>query len=181
MAIATTKFVRKPFYVEAVQVTEQNFMELAFWCQGSIKMKDDSEPERGAAIAPLEQYILVDVLNPKIPRQGQAHVGDWILRTDAGYKVYTDRAFENAFIKAEGEIADAAVQAGKHQPEPIELVEATPQAIADVVNEQQPEDEDRLIPEAEPGADLADAPPPGGDIYPTDASPDAAQADTPTQ
>ena len=31
------------------------------------------------------------------PRQAQAHVNDWVLYTERGYKVYTPRAFENSF------------------------------------------------------------------------------------
>jgi hypothetical protein len=38
----TEKYVRKPLFVDAVQVTTQNFTEIARWCFGEIKNKDDS-------------------------------------------------------------------------------------------------------------------------------------------
>jgi hypothetical protein len=87
----TTKFVRKPLYVDAVQVTNANFTEVVEWCQGDIKETDDRQ-----------QYIRVRVVNPKNTRQTQAFVGDWILYTDRGYKVYTTKAFRHSFDRVEG-------------------------------------------------------------------------------
>jgi len=36
MSIETTTYIRKPLYVEAVQVSKENFVELSLWCQGEI-------------------------------------------------------------------------------------------------------------------------------------------------
>jgi hypothetical protein len=81
MAITTTKYVRKPLYVDAVQVTEENFHELAEWCHGLIEGR----------------HIKVRVSNPMSVRQTKAFVGDWLLYTDTGYKIYTDKAFQASF------------------------------------------------------------------------------------
>lgn len=117
MAIATTKYVRNPLYVDAVKVTRDNFLELSFWCRGSIKNNDGSEVNEGTQIDPETQHIqLQKVNNPKNQRQTQAHISDWILRSDKGFKIYTDQAFKNSFTKVQGEAADAAVQAAKPQP-----------------------------------------------------------------
>ena len=87
--IQTQTYVRKPLYVEAVQVTPENFNEIAIWCKGDIQYAE----ERGRAF----QFIAVRVTNPMNPRQCQARVGDWILTSERGYKVYTPKAFEKAF------------------------------------------------------------------------------------
>lgn len=117
MAIATTKYVRNPLYVDAVKVTRDNFLELSFWCRGSIKNNDGSEVNEGTQIDPETQHIqLQKVNNPKNQRQTQAHISDWILRSDKGFKIYTDQAFKNSFTKVQGQVADAAVQAAKPQP-----------------------------------------------------------------
>lgn len=100
MSITPEKYIRKPLVVLGVEVTKENFTELALWLQGSIQNVDGSEPE---TIDPDTQFILVRVHNPKSPRQSRAFVGDWILYSDRGYKVYTPKAFKNTFdpIKAE--------------------------------------------------------------------------------
>lgn len=91
MAIETQKFIRKPLYVDAVRITPQNFDAIVSWCQGEV-MQDDV-PGRGRS----KKYIKVDVHNPKNPRQTKAKLGDWILKTDKGYKIYTDKAFHESF------------------------------------------------------------------------------------
>lgn len=85
----TTQYVRKPLYVDVVQITPENFTEVAAWCQG--KIQDD--------------FIRVRVHNPKSPRQSRAYVGDWLLYTEMGYKVYTTKAFEASFDLVEGGVS----------------------------------------------------------------------------
>lgn len=125
--IDTQKYIKKPLYVDAVQVTEDNFDEIAAWCQGEIQETAGSK-----------KYIKVRVHNPKIIRQTQAFVGDWLLYTERGYKVYTNKAFYASFEPLTGVAADAAVQASKPQIEaetPIEFIPATPENIAQAVQE----------------------------------------------
>jgi hypothetical protein len=97
----TKKYVRKPLFVDAVQVTEQNFADIARWCFGEIGNIDESPVDRSADIQPTKQYIHVRVHNPKNPRQTKAFVGDWILYTERGYKVYTTKAFQANFDPVE--------------------------------------------------------------------------------
>jgi hypothetical protein len=97
----TTKYVRKPLFVDAVQVTEQNFADIARWCFGEIGNIDDSPVDKTAEVQPTKQYIHVRVHNPKNPRQTKAFVGDWILYTERGYKVYTTKAFQANFDKVD--------------------------------------------------------------------------------
>jgi hypothetical protein len=97
----TTKFVRKPLFVDAVQVTEENFATVASWCFGTVCNIDDSQVKKDEPFDPSKQYIHVRVHNPKNPRQTKAFVGDWILYTERGYKVYTTKAFQANFDKVE--------------------------------------------------------------------------------
>jgi hypothetical protein len=98
MTIRTTKYVRKPLYVEAIQITRKNFEDLAKWCQGEIYHRDNHEkiePDEGFDSDGM--YIRIRVHNPKSIRQTQGFVGDWILYTERGYKVYTQKAFKASF------------------------------------------------------------------------------------
>jgi hypothetical protein len=167
MGIATEKYIRKPLYVDAVRITEENFDEIVAWVPGEVQYEGQ------------KKFIRVRVANPKVPRQTKAYVGDWILWTErGGHKVYTPKAFKAAFDKvmtpADGVVTpptaienvtphevsvvaeDPNPQTGvqpilevRESPEMAQarqtieaeggtVEEATPQAIADVVNEQQP-------------------------------------------
>lgn len=96
MSIETQRYARKPLYVDAVLVTQENMLEVSDWCGGEIKTNLDSSS------IPPESYILVDVERPLYDRQKQAFVGDWVLHMEkAGFKVYTEKGFENAFLKVE--------------------------------------------------------------------------------
>jgi hypothetical protein len=78
-------------------VTDQNFADIARWCFGEICNIDESPVTEDTKIEPAKQYIHVRVHNPKTPRQTKAFVGDWILYTTLGYKVYTTKAFQANF------------------------------------------------------------------------------------
>lgn len=102
----TTRYVRKPLYVEAIKVTEENFFDVARWCVGTINNMDESPVTEATPLSPNTQYIHVRVHNPKNPRQTRAQVGDWILYTERGYKVYTDKAFQQNFTKVDEDGAE---------------------------------------------------------------------------
>ncbi len=88
----TEQYIRKPFEVDAIQVTEENWEEVANWCMGEMRTK--SGPDRG-----LTKYIKVRVHRPLNARQTEAYVGDWILYANKGYKVYTEKAFNESFVQ----------------------------------------------------------------------------------
>src|SRR3954469_10262195 len=93
MTIVTQKYLRKPLYVDAVQVTEENMEEIAAWCQGDVRSNDGSDPE----VSSYGKYVHVRVHNPRSVRQTRAFASDWILYTDRGYKVYSSVAFHASF------------------------------------------------------------------------------------
>lgn len=86
-----SKYTRKTFVVEAIQVTEENIEAVAQWCQGTVLEK----PAKGKS--PIRPYIKVRVHHPLSERQTEAYVGDWVLYAGSGYKVYTAKAFPACF------------------------------------------------------------------------------------
>lgn len=86
----TERYVRRPFEVEAVQVTEENYEEVATWCGGTIH-----SPDSGVTTAKV--FIRVEVKNPQNERQTRAHIGDWILFAGKTFRVYTTNAFTRNF------------------------------------------------------------------------------------
>lgn len=91
MSIITEKYIRKPFSIDAVQVTEENIDEIAKWCGGEIITE-----KRGRKDI---RYVKVRVNRPLNERQTKAFVGDWVLYAGTGYKVYTSKAFDACFEK----------------------------------------------------------------------------------
>lgn len=120
--IVTEKYVRKPLYVDVVRVTGENMIEIARWCQGEIRNLDNDDVAENQQ---LERYIHVRVHNPKNARQTKAHIGDYLLYTERGYKVYTERAFQNSFELVEGEDQNA------ENVEPVPVPEVTPEQQAE--------------------------------------------------
>lgn len=95
----TTRYVRKPFFVDAVRVTDDNMAEVAEWSGGSIRTKAKPIHETQEIVD--AKYIKVNVKNAKYPRQTQAFVGDWVLRDIRDFRVYTNSAFERSFEQPE--------------------------------------------------------------------------------
>lgn len=84
----TTIYIRKPFEVEAVEVTEENLEAVESWCTGEIKT---DERER--------RFVKVRVNRPLNERQTRAYPGDWVLYAGTGFKVYTPKAFKKTFVR----------------------------------------------------------------------------------
>lgn len=91
--IHPTTYVRKPFTVQAIRVTENDMYQISLWCEGEVKNMGEHDGRFGP-------FIEVKVLNPQRDRQKQAFAGDWILKSDQGFKVYTNAAFEKSFDSA---------------------------------------------------------------------------------
>lgn len=121
MGVETTKYVRKPLFVDAVQVTQENFLDVVDWCQALVGTRGgesgtEVRPAAGLEIDPADHYIRIRVHNPQSAKQTKAFVGDWILYTDKGYKIYTDRAFQLNFDKVQQEdpvVADVVTESGE--------------------------------------------------------------------
>lgn len=106
----THKFSRKPFYVDAVRVSEANIEEVAEWCEGEILTLNDGT-----------RYIKVRVHRPLTERQTQAFLGDWVLYAGTGFKVYNPKAFDKSFEKVKTLTKAQADEAGitvPHEPRP---------------------------------------------------------------
>lgn len=101
----TAKYARKPFEIDAVQVTAENLEEVAAWCEGEI-IGVDGEMEKSVE----ERYIKVHVHRPMNEKQTKAFVGDWVLYAGKGFKVYTNKAFEASFELVVAPKADKAPQ-----------------------------------------------------------------------
>jgi hypothetical protein len=84
-------YARKSFDVEAIQVTAENMSQVAKWCGGEIQKTEHNDPKR------VRKYIQVSVIRAINPKQTQAFVGDWVLYTKSGFKVYVDKAFRETF------------------------------------------------------------------------------------
>ena len=120
--IQTVKYVRKPLYVEAIQVTNDNFLDVVKWCQALVGVQGsepgtETHPAEGVELDPSKHYIRVRVTSPMSQRQTKAFVGDWILFSPSGYKIYTDKAFKASFDEATPE------SAGSEAPAPQPVVE----------------------------------------------------------
>jgi hypothetical protein len=85
-------YERNPLIVEAVQVTEDNIYEVAKWCGGDVQTIKGYEP----GIAP-KKVIELDTLRPLYKKHTQALAGDWILKSENGFKIYADIAFQKGF------------------------------------------------------------------------------------
>jgi hypothetical protein len=91
MSVETTTYVRKPFEVEAVQVTEENMDAVSEWCNGNINPGN-------------RPFIKVHVARALNDRQTKAYSGDWVLYAGTGFKVYTDKAFGKTFERKTEEL-----------------------------------------------------------------------------
>jgi hypothetical protein len=86
--VKTERYERKRFFVDVVKVTEENFLEVADWVKGVTNVSSAGK------------FIKVAVNKPQNERQTQAFVGDYILKSSTGFKVFTKGAFEVSFMPA---------------------------------------------------------------------------------
>lgn len=96
MSITTKQYVKKPLYVEAVRITRRNFFEVVQWCEGYVQTERPDHHEH-----PNKKYIKLQTHNPINMRQTKAFVGDWILKTERGVKVYSHKNFLESFDEVE--------------------------------------------------------------------------------
>lgn len=82
-------YVRKPFSIDAVQVTTENINEVAKWCKGVV-----IEERRNGVV---KEYIKVDVHHPMNESQTRAFIDDYVCYASQGFKVYGPKAFERNF------------------------------------------------------------------------------------
>lgn len=88
-------FARKPFLVEAVQVTKENMEDVAVWCEGRI-----ITGVRNKNNNPVSECIKVRVQGAADVRHTQAFVGDWVVKSKTTFKVFNHKAFDQNFEPA---------------------------------------------------------------------------------
>jgi len=94
--LTPVKYSRKPFDVEAVELSPENIDEVALWCGGEVRTSDLSKTGGQEGY---QQYIKVPVKRPLNDRQTRAYYGDWVVGQDGSFKVYTPKAFTSSFQK----------------------------------------------------------------------------------
>jgi uncharacterized protein involved in type VI secretion and phage assembly len=88
-------YQRKPFRVQAIQVTDDNLTELAEWCGGEVRLEEDG-------FDAFKSYVDVPIAKPagryRLQRV-RAYVGDWLVRLteDNVFKIYKTRSFLEIF------------------------------------------------------------------------------------
>lgn len=90
MSFKIVPLVRKSFPAEGVQVTKENFVEVAEWCNGVLH----SEPDDQGNQVP---FIKVEVTRPLNEKQTKAFVSDWIVKVGHGFKIFNIHSFERSF------------------------------------------------------------------------------------
>lgn len=83
-------FVRKPFTVEAVEVTNENIAEIAEMV-GTLRQKDNGTP-----------YIQVD--RRLVPNIFRVYPGFWMTKMGDNIRCYAKRVFKEQFIESTPDI-----------------------------------------------------------------------------
>jgi hypothetical protein len=78
-----TEHIRRPFKVEAVQITKDNIEEIASMI-GELKTKGD------------EKFILLD--KRIVPSMNRAYVGWWVTRFNDNLRCYSNKIFTEQFM-----------------------------------------------------------------------------------
>ena len=78
-----TQFVRRPFAVEAVEITMLNIEEIAKLI-GELRVKDG--------------VIYIGLNHRTIPNVDRAYVGWWMTRMGNNYRCYSPKTFQHQFI-----------------------------------------------------------------------------------
>lgn len=90
MVLVFVPRVRKPMFVNTVQVTKFNMAEVAKWCGGEVVPVYHHRVIQS-------RYIKVPVIKPGNVRQTQAFINDWLVEFNGTYKIYTPSALANHF------------------------------------------------------------------------------------
>lgn len=79
-----TEFVRRPFKVEAIKITDENIHEIAEMI-GEVKVHTKTK----------EKFILLD--KRIVPSMARAYVGWWVTRFNDNLRVYSNKIFLEQF------------------------------------------------------------------------------------
>lgn len=104
MELEFNDFVRKPFVVEAVEVTRENIAEIAPFV-GSLEQKPDGTP-----------FIQVD--RKKIPNVYRVYPGFYMTKMDENIRCYSRKVFTEQFARMTPDLQSAVdeIKAGTVRP-----------------------------------------------------------------
>lgn len=90
----TETFTRKPFDVNAVQVTPTNAEEVAAWCGGKIGTSN----YRLAGFTTKLNIVLVPGNGPNKGQMVEARIGSWVVEHLGNFRVYRKNQFRDTFV-----------------------------------------------------------------------------------
>jgi hypothetical protein len=105
------EFVRKPFVVEAVEITEENISEAAEYI-GTLRKKDDGTP-----------YIQVD--RRLIPNVFRVFPGFWMTRMGDNIRCYSKKIFMDQFTPITTEVREWVTFMANEDAKESDPVDAT--------------------------------------------------------
>lgn len=89
------EYTRKPFDVQAVQVSLENSEEVATWCRGRIELID----YKLMGVKTKLPCVKLPVQGPKKTQEPPALLGHWVVLMNGLFRVYRPAPFEAAFEK----------------------------------------------------------------------------------
>lgn len=95
MDLEFSSFVRKPFTVDAVRITEANIAEIAEFV-GEVRYLDEDQKK---------PYIHVN--RRLVPNVLKVYPGFWMTRMGDNIRCYANKVFHEQFIEVESNILDA--------------------------------------------------------------------------
>lgn len=92
----TQKFIRRPFDVNAVQVTPSNAADVAEWCGGTVSQS--SYKLAGFDGVQLDS-VMVPGNGPNAGKKVEARIGSWVVELDGKFRVLRKRQFQEMFTQ----------------------------------------------------------------------------------
>lgn len=102
-------YIRKPFVVQASEITEENIHEVAKFV-GTIRSRDDGE-------------VFIEVDRTKIPNLDRVYVGFWVTKIGNNARCYSARVFTQQFVEMSDDArawVDFLNQKEEPLPQPVE-------------------------------------------------------------
>src|SRR4051812_4242127 len=100
-----TTFVRKPFVVEAVEITEENIAEIA-QLVGTLKTKGDGQ-------------VFIQVDRRLVPNIYRVYPGFWMTKMDDNIRCYSERIFKEQFTELTTEMSEFGIKLSSNTEEAI--------------------------------------------------------------
>lgn len=93
MSIIVKTYTTKPSEVHAVRITEENMVEVAKWCHGSLQ--SENNPKDASHV---QKYIRLSSNRTPSKRLGMGYVGDWMVQKGNSFRVFTPSNFDREFM-----------------------------------------------------------------------------------